>query len=164
MEEAGLKGLDALSHGLDLIKKTGERLLPSIFQNLKVKLGLVKVEDKNFQKEFEDLLASAETDMTESELLKNRRERVPIEYLAYFMAILVEAKNNQSLSTTDFDGIKNFVKAVGIQGMTNEKTWNVITDANLKKKLAELAATLKGRYQVFNTRFGNEIILDKSSY
>lgn len=165
MEEAGLKGLDALSHGLDMIKKASTRLLPGIFQNLKIKLGLIKVEEKNFQKEFDDLLTSVETDMTESELLKNRRERIPLEFLAYYMAILLEAKDSQKLNDANYQAIKNNIKAFGVQAMADQNIWDkAIGDAELRKKLTNVADALKNRYQIVNTRFGNEIILDRSSY
>lgn len=162
MEEAGLKGLDALSHGVDLIKKTSQRLLPSLFQNLKIKLGLTKIEEKNFQKEFEDLLDSADSDISASELLKNRRERIPLEYLAYFMAILLEAKNTQKISDANYLAIKDNVKAFGIQAMTDKRIWqNAINDADLVAKLNNVVASLDKLYDTVKTRFGNEIILYK---
>lgn len=159
-EPSGLSGLSAISHGLDLLKTKAQRLLPDIYNKLKQKLGIINVTKESLEKEFTDLLSVTSFD-TGGELTTNRRERIPAEFLAYFLILLLDASKDKTDQA--FLDTKAQVKAYGVQAMISaaEKALSdPKIDDELKKKFSNFIELLKTRYPSdYFMRFGNEIII-----
>ncbi|HXW54038.1 MAG TPA: hypothetical protein VEL47_08040 [Myxococcota bacterium] len=160
MEEAGLSGFDAVKHALDLVTTTLQRAVPDIVKTVKSKLGLTKVTAELLEKEYNTLLDEASFDEGENPLVNFRRERMPGEILAYFLALLLESTEKQS---DDFDRAKDLVKAEGIQAMVT--TLEALLKSNtlkpdLKTKMADFSHKLREQYpKDYFMRFGNEIMV-----
>lgn len=161
MEGAGLSGVEALKHTADLIRTSASRIVPSLINSIKAKLGLKKVDLASLEAEFKDLLDSTSFEDSESELIDSRKERIPAQFMAYFLALFLEAHDNKKDQV--FQNTKNGAKAYGVQYIL-ESIASLINkpgiSADLKEKAQSFIDMLKARYpQDYSSRIGNEIII-----
>lgn len=161
LEEAGLSGLEVVKHGLDLISTTAKRLLPTLFKNIVSLLGLKKVTPDSLEKEFNDLLEVSSIETDNNELQTNRKERIPAEFSAYFLSLLLEAKQNNKDAA--YKNAKDDVKAFGVQSMIKllEAEMNKSSiSVDIREKINNFITKLKTRYaDDYGMRFGNEIVI-----
>lgn len=132
-EEAGLYGLDALKHTIDLLSTKAKKIFNDFIYKISKKLGS--------KQEAEEI---AEITSFESSNV-DRKERMPIEIMESFL---------------DIDGIVNDkdiqkkVSAYGIQEMVK------VLEKNPSEKGQKLLELIKDRYpRDYSMRFGNEIII-----
>lgn len=163
MEEAGLSGLDALKHTIDLIKTTTARLWPNIINSLKTKLGLKDSTLTALKAEVDGLENSVSPESTDSELIQTRKERIPAQFMAYYLAVAAEILGKNAL----YENMKKMAKAYGIQymiGSMNELKGRKEADSPAKvKMITDFIDTITRRYPDYAMRFGNEVILSRPS-
>ncbi len=163
LEQSGLSGFDAVKHGIDLVRTAANRFLPGMIRKIKATLGITKVTPASIEKEFNDLLESTSF-ATGDELGKDRKERIPAEFLAQYLSLYLAATNNKK--DVNFNRAKEYVKAFGVQAMIPliaSLAGESYVPAELQNRMGQFIDQLKSRYpEDFSMRFGNEIIIQKS--